>query len=88
MPMKRGVFDFIFFLVLFILPWWVSVILAFVGIFIFKNFYEFTVAAIILYSLYFIGGTNFLAYPFYFFAVVIIIYFVLQAIRHKMIFYK
>jgi len=86
--MKRGVFDIIFFLIIFILPWWVSVILAFAGVFIFKNFYEFIIASLILYSLYFIGSTRFLAYPYYFFAVIIIVYVILQLIRRRIIFYS
>jgi len=85
--MKRGIFDVILFLSLFIFPWWIGAILALVGIFIFKNFYEFILSALIIYSLYFIQGNSLIASPFYFFTIIIIIYFGIQILRNRIILY-
>ncbi len=86
--MKRGIFDIVLVLLLFILPYWVGIILMFVGIFLFKNFYEFIISGTILYSLYTIPGNNLITSPILFFTIVIIIYIFIQILRHKIIFYN
>lgn len=86
--MKRGIFDIIFFLSLFILPWWIGVIFAFIGIFLFKDFYEFIVSGIIIYSLYIIPGNGLITSPIFFSAILIILYIGIQAFRSKIILYK
>ncbi len=86
--MKRTVFDVIFFISLFIFPWWLNVILAFIGVFIFKNFYEFIISGIIIYSIYFIFNGSLLTSPIYFFTIVILLYVGIQIFRHKIILYN
>lgn len=86
--MKRGVFDIILFLSLFILPWWVGALLAVVGIFWFKNFYEFILSGIIIYSIYTIRGSGLLSSPVFFSASLTIFYLLIQSIRHRIILYN
>ncbi len=86
--MKRGIFDVIFFIFLFIFPWWINVILAFIGIFIFKDFYEFIISGIIIYSLYIIPGNNLITSLISFFAIIIVLYISIQILRRKIILYN
>ncbi|MDD3662632.1 MAG: hypothetical protein PHT84_02080 [Candidatus Pacebacteria bacterium] len=86
--MKRGFFDIALFLALFILPWWVSVFLALVGIFLFKNFYEFIITGFVIYSIYIIPGSGIITSPFIFPLVIIILYFIIQTIRKQIILYN
>lgn len=68
------------------LPWWVTLILAFVGIFIFNNFYEFIVSFVIMYSIYMIPGVKIT--PFWFSLIISTLYLGIQGIRHYIILYK
>jgi hypothetical protein len=86
--MKRVIFDIILFLSLFILPWWVGVVFALVGIFVFKNYIEFIISGIIIYALYIIAGRGLINSPIYFSASILIIYFGIQMFRRKIILYK
>lgn len=86
--MKRGFFDIGLFLALFILPWWVSAFLALIGVFVFKNFYEFIITGIIIYSIYLIPESSFITHPFIFPLIVVIIYFIIQIIRKQIILYN
>jgi hypothetical protein len=88
MYMKRGVFDVVLFLSLFVLPWWLSVFLMLVGIFLFKNFYEFIVSGVIIYALYIIPGKGLFNSPIYFSAILLLLYLGIQILRHKIILYK
>ncbi len=86
---KRIIFDLILFVLIFILPWWLSIFLLFVGFFIFKNFYEFILGFIILFglnSLSFIK--NNLYYLIVFSLLINIFFFILQFIKSRMILYK
>ena len=64
--MKRVIFDIALFLSAFIFPWWISILLLFIGIFLFKNFYEFIVDSLIIYSLYFVQGDTLFSSPLFF----------------------
>lgn len=86
--MKRVIFDIILFLFLFILPWWVGFFMIFIGIFLFKNYIEFIVSGIIIYALYIIPGKGFFNSPIYFSAFILIIYLLIQILRHRIILYK
>jgi len=86
MVIKRIIFDILLFLSIFILPWWITVILIFIGIFIFKNFYEFIGSFVIIYSLYVIPGVK--ISPFWFSLILSIIYISIQAFRNYIILYK
>jgi hypothetical protein len=86
--MKRLIFDVLFFLCVFTAPWWLSVFLAFVGIFMFKHFYEFILALIIMYSLFAIPGTRFIASPLWVSLIVGVVYVGIQYLRNNMIIYE
>jgi hypothetical protein len=86
--MKRGIFDLILFLSLFLTPWWVGVFLALGGLFLFKNFYEFFVAGVIFYSLYLIADKGLISLPILFSTFLIFFYFIIQALKQKIILYK
>ncbi|MFA5773337.1 MAG: hypothetical protein WC908_01525 [Candidatus Paceibacterota bacterium] len=86
--MKRVIFDIVLFLSVFIFPWWVSIFLLFIGIFIFNNFYEFIVASVIIYSLYTIPGDRIISSPIFFSSVLITLYIAIEYIKNNIILYK
>ena len=86
MVIKRVIFDALFFLSVFMLPWWITTILAFIGIFVFKSFYEFVLVFVIMYSLYLIPGVRFS--PFYFSLILSVIYLSVQFLKNYIILYK
>ena len=88
MIIKRVIFDIILFLSIFIFPWWVSLFLVAVGIFLFNNFYEFIVSSLIIYCLFAVGGGRFISSPIYFSLIIIFTYIFIQFIRSNMILYK
>jgi hypothetical protein len=86
---KRIVFDLILFILIFILPWWLSIFLLFVGFFIFKNFYEFILGFIILFELNSLSFTkNNLYYLIAFSLLINILFLILQFIKSRIILYK
>jgi len=86
--MKRIIFDILLFLSIFILPWWVVVILAFIGIFIYTQFYEFLGVGIIIYALYAIEGSRVIASPVWFPIFISLTYIGIQFMRRYIILYK
>lgn len=86
--MKRILFDIILFLSVFLFPWWVATILAFVGIFLFTQFYEFIGVGIIIYALYAIPGSRIIASTVWFPVIVSLIYIFIQFTRRYIILYK
>lgn len=86
--MKRVIFDIILILSVFIMPWWVSALLALGGIFVFKQFYEFIIAGIIMYSLYAIPEGNRMSSPFWFSLSISLIYIIVQFSKRHIILYK
>ena len=86
--MKRAVFGVILFISVFTFPWWISALLLLAGMFIFKNFYEFFVANVIIYSLHAVPGERLFTSPIFYSLLIVVIYIVLQIIRDNIIFYK
>lgn len=86
--MKRVIFNVILFISIFIFPWWISLFLIFVGIFIFNNFYEFILVNIIIYSLYVTKDNRLISSPIFFSSIVIASYIIIQSIRNNIILYK
>jgi hypothetical protein len=86
--MKRVIFDIILFISVFIFPWWISFLFLLIGIFAFKNFYEFIIADVIIYSLYSIPGDRLITSPIFFSLVIIILYITIQIIKNNIILYK
>jgi hypothetical protein len=88
--MKRVVYDCIFFLSVFLFPWWFTLVVACVGLFIFPKFFEFVCASIIMYTLFVSSYeyTLWFARPFWFALIVVGLYIGVQALRRAVIFYK
>ena len=86
--MKRIIFDIAMFLSIFIFPWWVPGILAFIGIFIFKHFYEFIGVGLIVYALYIVPGTSIITSSLWFAVFVSIVFIGIQFARRYIILYK
>jgi len=86
--MKRVTYDVLLFISLLTLPWWVTLSLAFIGLFIFTQFYEFILASILMFSLFRISSSMIIAQPLWFFVFVSITYVVIQLVRRYIILYK
>jgi hypothetical protein len=85
---KRIIFDVVFFVSIFIFPWWVSIILSFIGIFSFKNFYEFIIINTIIYLLYSVPNNRIITSPLFFSSVIIFLFFIIEFIKSNIILYK
>ncbi len=86
--MKRVFFDILLFLSIFILPWWVSAFVVFVGIFVFEQFYEFIAGGILMYVLYATEGTRLISSHIWFPAILSIIYLGIQTMRRYIIIFR
>jgi len=86
--MKRVIFDILLFTSVFIFPWWISLFLVLIGIFVFKNFYEYIIVSVIVYSLYAVKGEMLISFPVLFSAVIIGTYVIIQYIRDNIIYIK
>lgn len=85
---KRVIFDLILFISIFIFPWWVSVLLSLIGIFIFEKFYEFIIVCTIIYVLYSSLKYGLISSPIFFSLIIIIAYILFQLIRSNIILYN
>lgn len=86
--MRRVIFDFILFLSLFTLPWWIVLIIIFIGVFLFRNFIEFLISFVVIYALYIIPGKGIINSPVYFSIIVLLLYLSIQIFRKRIILYK
>ncbi len=86
--MKRIFFDIILFLFIFLLPWWLTVFLAILGLFIFKNFYEFIATIIIIYVLSSIPDNSLFSYSTLIYLIIIVFYFIAQFLKNHIILYN
>lgn len=86
--MNRVLYDLAIFLSIFLLPWWVTAILCLIGIFLFKNFYEFIFAFMLTYSVYGIGQSGVLSSKLYLPVILTIIYTILFIFKNQIIFYQ
>jgi len=85
---KRVIFDVVLILSAFILPWWVSGLLALIGIFIFDDFYEFVITGVIYYSLYANINNCLISFPIFFGTIIIVTYLIIQLIKNNLFLYK
>jgi hypothetical protein len=85
---KRVIFDVILFISIFVFPWWVNVFFMLIGVFYFRNFYEFILVGVIIYSLYSIPGDKLISSPVVFSFAVVILYSIIQYIQSNIILYK
>ncbi len=86
--MRRAFFDIALFLSLFILPWWITAILALIGMFLFKRFYEFLVVSIVFYSLFGYQSGRIIASPLWYPLIVCTVFMSIEYIKKNMILYK
>lgn len=86
--MKRIIFDLALFLSLFILPWWITALFAFFGMFLFKQFYEFLVVSLIIYSIFSYPSDRVVASSLWYPLIICGIFIVIQYIKSRMILYK
>lgn len=63
-------------------------VLVFVGIFMWKNFYEFILIWVIMYSLFAIPDNRFISNPVWFSLMIGLVYVGIQTFRRSMIIYK
>lgn len=86
--MKRLIFDIILFLSVLVFPWWISAPLMFIGIFLFKNFYEFIISCVVIYVIYSHPNGSMISSPVFFALFTMSLYLTTQVIRKNIIFYK
>ena len=86
--MNRVVFDILLFLCLFTMPWWLTGVLALIGIFVWKQFYEFIFVWVIMYSLFAVPDTRFISSPIWYSLIVGVVYVGIQTLRRNMAIYK
>lgn len=84
--MKRVFFDITLILFVFLLPWWATVVLSIVGLFMFVNFYEFLISGVIIILLSTSSIIN--THTFYSYLLLILFYFFIQFLRSRMLIYK
>jgi len=85
---KRVIFDMVLFISIFVFPWWVNAFFMLIGVFYFRNFYEFILVGVIIYSLYSIPGDKLISSPVVFSFAVVILYSIIQYIQSNIILYK
>lgn len=86
--MKRVIFDCLAILCLFLMPWWVVGIIALLGLFYFKSFYEFILIGFSIVSIYKPISGSYLSSYIYLYTFIIISYILIQIIRNYIILYK
>lgn len=85
--MKRVIFDVVLFLSIFLMPWWITLILAIVGHFLFKNFYEFIISGIIFYALFSFPSVRIISSPIWYSLILIILFLSIREFKKFVIFY-
>lgn len=86
--MRRVFWDILLLLCIFILPWWVTLLLAFTGLFCFISYYEFIGVLIIIHILYSVPNDGFLSSPIWFSLFTIFVFTAVQILKRYIIFYK
>ncbi len=86
--MKRIILDILLFSSVFIFPWYLTAILAFVGLFIFENFYEMLVASFVVFAMYNGGGGGVISSSLYFPLIMLILFFGVKKLKQSVILYK
>jgi hypothetical protein len=86
--MKRVVFDVILFLSVLIFPWWISVLGVIIGIFAFKNFYEYIIAGVVIYSIFSVPSSRIISSPVLISLIIVGSYLIIQYIKNNIILYK
>ncbi|HAE36686.1 TPA: hypothetical protein DCX66_00145 [Candidatus Nomurabacteria bacterium] len=86
--MKRVFFDILLCLVIFLLPWWVTLFFAVLGLFLFRNYYEFLVFSVVIYLLSSPPPSSLFGNSFLIYLSIIIFYMFIQYLRSHIILYN
>lgn len=86
--MKRVIFDILLLVLLFLSPWWVGVVFAIIGLFVFKNFYEMIFSFGILYGIYYLDIIKPLNQILLFSFFVVSFYFIVDFIKSNIFLYN
>jgi hypothetical protein len=87
--MKRAIFDIILFIFVFLLPWWVTLVWAILGLFVFVSFYEFLISIIMIYIISVSSPSKtILSNPVFVYSSIIIFYLLVQYLHRHIILYK
>lgn len=86
--MKRIIFDVLMIVLLFVTPWWVTLILAVAGLFIFSSYYEFLLFSTLIYVISAnVNATDFWS-SLFIYSSIILFYLLTQYLRRHIILYK
>ncbi len=86
--MKRAFFDIVLFLSVLFLPWWASLFLAILGLFVFNKFYEYLMFGVFVFVLYSTRSGKIISSPFYFALILTLSFAIIEIIKRNIIFYK
>ncbi len=86
--MKRVVFDVLLISFIFLLPWWVTLIFAILGLFIFVSFYEFLIASVLIYTITSVPESTIFNIHSLIYFLIVIFYLMIQYLRRFIILYK
>lgn len=86
--MKRIVLDICILLSIFLLPWWITLFLSAVGMFLYENFYEFIIAFLFVYAVYGFGSTGVLGSKVYLPLILFVIFIAFSFVKKQFIFYQ
>ncbi len=85
---RRIILDIAILLCIFLAPWWLTIPLAIVGIFLFSHYIEFIFAMLFMYGLYGVGGEGILSSTLWLPLILVFIYITLSFIKKYLIIYN
>ncbi|MEA3399467.1 MAG: hypothetical protein U9R00_03090 [Patescibacteria group bacterium] len=80
--MIRVIFDIVLFISIFIFPWWLTVLIALLGLFAFKDYYEFVGAGAIMHAIFRFFPALYLGIG------LVAFFFLIQELKKRLILYK
>lgn len=86
--MKRVFFDIVLFLTILFLPWWAGFLMAFIGLFVFNNFYEYLAYGVIIFIFYGPMSNTLISSPVYFSLILTTSFTLIEFVKTNIIFYK
>lgn len=86
--MPRIVFDTFLLFSIFIFPWWVSFVLAVVGFFVFKKYFEYIATCIVLFLLYSYDNGTFWTTEIFLAIFTTFSYVAMMVLKQNIIYYK
>lgn len=86
--LKRIITGIFIFLCIFWAPWWVTILIASAGVFVFNNYIEFIFTGLIMYSIYGVGSMGILGSTLYLPVILVGIYLIFSFIKKYIIIYN